>query len=120
MAMMVQVVLNTGAQLLLKYGMIKVNITHFAWQWEVISPILLQVIASPFIILGCACYVLSMVLCLAILSKVQVSVAYPIGSLGYVLGAFAASYLLGEHLTPAQWLGISIIIIGVFLLVRDM
>ncbi len=115
--LLVQVVLNTAAQLLLKRGMMGIGSVNLTW--EMVSGLLFKVATSPYIILGCGAYVCSMLCCLAVLSRVQVSVAYPIGSLGYVLSAFAACYLLNEKLTYNQWLGIAVIILGVFLLVRD-
>lgn len=118
--MLAQVVLNTAAQLLLKKGMMLVGAFRLEWALDALKEPLLKVITSPYIILGCGSYVCSMLCCLLVLSRVQVSVAYPIGSLGYVLSAWAACYLLGERLTYQQWLGIAVIILGVFLLVRDL
>ena len=53
------------------------------------------------------------------LSRVEVSIAYPMLSIGYVVNALAAYYLLGESVTPARLLGIGIIILGVFIVARS-
>jgi multidrug transporter EmrE-like cation transporter len=53
------------------------------------------------------------------LSRVEVSVAYPLLSVGYVVNAIAAWYLFGEAVTPMRLAGIGIIIIGVCLVTRS-
>jgi len=53
------------------------------------------------------------------LSKVPVSIAYPMLSIGYVINAAAAYYLLGEAVTPMRFVGIGIIILGVFIVARS-
>ncbi len=52
------------------------------------------------------------------LSRVPVSVAYPMLSVGYVINAIAAYYLFGESVTISKWLGIGFIIVGVWLVAR--
>jgi drug/metabolite transporter (DMT)-like permease len=53
------------------------------------------------------------------LSRVPVSIAYPLLSLGYVVNAIAAHYLLGEAVTAQRWLGIGFIIVGVYVVARS-
>ena len=53
------------------------------------------------------------------LSRVQVSVAYPLLSVGYVVNAIAAWYLFGEAVTPMRLTGIAVIIVGVWLVARS-
>jgi len=48
-----------------------------------------------------------------------VSIAYPMLSIGYVINAIAAYYLLGESVTPLRMLGIGIIVLGVFIVARS-
>ena len=52
------------------------------------------------------------------LSRVPVSIAYPMLSIGYVVNAVAAYYLFGESLGLSRWLGIGFIIVGVYLVSR--
>jgi multidrug transporter EmrE-like cation transporter len=40
-------------------------------------------------------------------------------SIGYVINAIAAYYLLGEAVTPMRLAGIGVIIIGVFIVARS-
>ena len=53
------------------------------------------------------------------LSRVDVSIAYPLLSLGYVLNAAAAWWLFGEAMTPTRLLGMGVIIVGVYILTRS-
>jgi multidrug transporter EmrE-like cation transporter len=75
-----------------------------------------NVALQPHIIAGLGCYVLSVAIWIAAISRVDVSIAYPMNSIGYVVNAFAAWWLFGEALTPMRLLGIAIILIGVFVL----
>ena len=53
------------------------------------------------------------------LSRVPVSVAYPMLSIGYVVNALAAWWLFGEPLTGGKWSGIAFILVGMWLLTRE-
>jgi multidrug transporter EmrE-like cation transporter len=100
------VLLNAGAQLLLKAG------TNA-------RPLGLALAIEPHILAGLACYVVSVVVWVIGLSKVPVSIAYPMLSIGYVINAIAAYYLLGESVTPMRFAGIGVIIVGVFIVARS-
>ena len=100
------VLLNAGAQLLLKAG------TNA-------RPLGIALAIEPHILAGLACYVVSVVVWVIALSKVPVSMAYPMLSIGYVVNAIAAYYLLGEALTPMRLAGIGVIIVGVFIVARS-
>ncbi|WP_199539957.1 SMR family transporter [Paraburkholderia kururiensis] len=111
------VALNACAQLLLKAGVSAVG--HFEFTRANILPVGLKLAMQLPIIGGLACYVVSVVVWILGLSRVDVSVAYPMLSLGYVVNAFAAWYLFGEALTVQRLVGIGIILIGVFILARS-
>jgi multidrug transporter EmrE-like cation transporter len=53
------------------------------------------------------------------LSRVPVSVAYPMLSIGYVVNAIAAWWLFGESLAAQKLAGIAFIVVGVFLVARS-
>ena len=53
------------------------------------------------------------------LSRVEVSVAYPMLSVGYVVNALAAWWLFGENLSGARLAGIGVIMLGVWLVARN-
>jgi multidrug transporter EmrE-like cation transporter len=107
------VLLNASAQLLLKAGMSQIG--HFDFNWANIIPIGLKVVVNPPVIAGLFAYVVSVVVWLLVLSRVQVSYAYPMLSIGYIVNAFAAYYLFGESVSIMRMTGIFVIISGVFL-----
>lgn len=111
------VLLNAAAQLLLKAGTTAIG--HFDFTLANAVPIGLKVALEPHIVAGLACYVVSVVVWILALSRVEVSVAYPMLSLGYVVNAIAAYYLFGESLNAMRMTGIGIIIVGVVLVARS-
>lgn len=110
------VCMNAAAQLLLKEGMNRIG--EFAFSWSNIVPIMLKVAYSPLIILGLFIYVFSVSVWLLVLSRVDASIAYPMTSLGYIVTAIAAYFMLHEQLSITQMLGIVVIIIGVYLITQ--
>jgi multidrug transporter EmrE-like cation transporter len=111
------VLLNAGAQLLLKAGMSQIG--HFEFSLANAMPIGLKVLENPPIISGLFLYVMSVGVWLLVLSRVQVSFAYPMLSIGYVVNALAAYYLFGEPMTSLRMMGIFIIIAGVYLVAQS-
>ena len=115
--LMLGVLLNAVAQLLLKAGTNAIGVFEFSR--DNIIPIGLRVAMEPHIVAGLACYVVSVVVWIMALSRVEVSIAYPLLSVGYVVNALAAWYLFGEAVTLTRMVGIGVIIIGVFIVARS-
>ncbi len=67
---------------------------------------------------GMALYFLSAVAWLYLLTKLDISYVQPILALTYVVTPILAIFFLGETVPPMRWLGIVIIIIGVFIIAR--
>src|ERR1700674_2262466 len=91
------VLLNAAAQLLLKAG----------------TDVLCRMATEGHFVAGVVFYVVSLVVWIMGLSRVPVSIAYPMLSLGYIANAIAAHYLFGEAVTLSRWVGIGFIIVGV-------
>jgi multidrug transporter EmrE-like cation transporter len=111
------VLLNAVAQLLLKAGsraIVGVAVS-FSNAWTLLE----RVAINPPIIGGLVCYAISVVVWIFALSRVDVSVAYPMLSVGYVVNAIAAWMLFGENLNAARLAGIGVIIVGVWLVARN-
>jgi multidrug transporter EmrE-like cation transporter len=77
------------------------------------------VLAQWPILAGLACYVVSVGVWIIGLSRVEVSVAYPMLSMGYVVNALAAWWLFGEALGPMRWAGMMLILAGVLVISRS-
>ena len=108
------VLLNAAAQLMLKAGANRVGPVDM--QTAAIASAARELAFSLPIAGGIACYAVSVVVWIAALTRVEVSVAYPMLSIGYVVNAVAAWMLFGEQLTPMRLVGILVIILGVYLL----
>lgn len=111
------ILLNAIAQLLLKAGTRAVGAIHLTVDnW---LPIAIKLATELPIIGGLSCYVLSVVVWIIGLSRVDVSIAYPMLSLGYVVNAFGAWYFLNETISLQRIAAIVIILLGVGLLARS-
>ena len=111
------VLLNAAAQLLLKAGTNAVG--QFAFSAGNVLPIGWKLATEPHIVGGLTCYVVSVVVWIMALSRTEVSIAYPMLSIGYLVNAVAAWYLFDEAVTPARLLGIGVIIVGVWIVARS-
>ena len=111
------VLLNAAAQLLLKAGTNAVG--HFEFSMENVLPVGMRLALEPHILGGICCYVVSLVVWILGLSRVPVSIAYPMLSIGYLINAVAAWYLFGETLSALRLTGIGFIIVGVFLVTKS-
>jgi multidrug transporter EmrE-like cation transporter len=108
--------LNAIAQLLLKAGTNAVGAIHLTMDnWFATG---IKLATQLPIIGGLTCYVLSVVVWIIGLSRVDVTVAYPMLSLGYILNALGAWYFLGEAVSPQRLLAIGVILVGVALIAR--
>lgn len=115
--LMAGVLLNAAAQLLLKAGTNRVG--EFAFALDNLWPVGSRLASSPHILGGLACYVVSVVVWILALSRVPVSVAYPLLSVGYIVNAIAAWLLFGESLGAQKLVGIGFIVVGVWLVARS-
>lgn len=110
------VLLNAAAQLLLKAGTNAVG--QFEFSAANLLPVGWRLVTEPHIVGGMACYVMSLGVWIMGLSRVPVSVAYPMLSIGYVVNALAAWWLFGESFSAQKVAGIATIIVGVWLVAR--
>jgi multidrug transporter EmrE-like cation transporter len=111
------VCLNALAQLLLKAGTNAVGVIHLTMEnWFSTG---VKLATQLPIIGGLTCYVISVVVWIIALSRVDVTIAYPMISLGYIINALGAWYFLGEAVSAQRLLAIGVIIVGVVLLTRS-
>ena len=111
------VLLNAAAQLCLKAGTNAVG--HFEFTGANVVPIGMRLAMQPYILAGLACYVVSVVVWIMALSRVQVSMAYPMLSIGYIVNAIAARVLFDEPVNAMRLSGILVIVVGVYLVARS-
>jgi multidrug transporter EmrE-like cation transporter len=111
------VVLNAIAQLFLKAGATRIGHIDFALSntWSM----LIKMVSNAPILSGLTCYVISVVIWIMALSRVEVSIAYPMLSIGYVINAALAWALFGEAVGMQRLAGIAVIIVGVIIVARS-
>ena len=109
--------LNAAAQLALKQGMR--HIGYFDFRWENCGRVLPAIATSSYILAGMACYAVSVVVWLLVLSRVEVSYAYPLLSIGYIVTAFAGWHFFHESIGTTRWAGIIVICLGVWLITQS-
>jgi undecaprenyl phosphate-alpha-L-ara4N flippase subunit ArnE len=110
--LMIVVLLGTTANLSLKYGFYISSLTKEA------STSILNLLFSRYFMIWFICYTFMTLLWLYVLRTIPLSQAFPVLGLMYALIPIASHYLLKEQVIFSQWLGISIIITGVVLVVN--
>jgi drug/metabolite transporter (DMT)-like permease len=106
------VLLTVFGQLLLKQGMLHVG--RVASVKDAL-PKLIEAFLNPFVVGGIAVYGFTTMVWLVILSRIKLSVAYPMISLGYVLSIFFAWLFFKESVPKIRVIGAIVICIGVYL-----
>ena len=107
------VFLGVSAQLLLKTG---VNDSGFEiTESETILNKLMNAVFTPTIFLGFILYGFAALSWLIVLSKFELSYAYPMLALMYAIIPLVATIVLHEHINAMQGLGIGIVVIGVLI-----
>lgn len=87
-----------------------------------VSQLLFKIIpmfTNPWVFAGLASFGLSAVFWLVVLSRLNLSLAYPMVSLAYVVVAFASIIFFKEPVGFIRWMGILVIVFGVFLISRS-
>ncbi|MBU7008107.1 EamA family transporter [Phosphitispora fastidiosa] len=101
------VVLLTSGQILWKIGLTR--------EGGLSLDNMLRVALSPFILAGLALYVVATVVWFVVLSRAELSYAYPMQSMAYIIGVVAAWLLFKETIPTIRWIGVLVIIAGVVL-----
>lgn len=109
------ILLNSMAQLLMKKGVLKLG--SFSLSLVIEDPF--RFITNIWLILAILCFVLSVLLWMLVLSRVEVSYAYPMSSIGFIVTALGGYYFLSENLSISRVSGIIIICLGVYLISRS-
>ena len=107
------IALSVLGQFLMKSGMNQVGpIDHLA------IGAFVRVLSNMRVLAGFLSYGASSVVYLAAISKLDLSVAYPMLGLGYVLVVIISWLFLREPVSALRWLGVALIIGGVWLVGR--
>lgn len=101
---------NAVAQILLKRGMLVVGEVNLG-EGSILQTGL-RIALQPWVILGLAIFVVSMASHLVVLSKVELSFAYPFLSLAYIIVAAYSFFVFGESVTGLRIAGYALICAG--------
>lgn len=108
------VVTNAAAQIMLKRGMMSLGALNLAENG--LFGTVFSILFQPFVFLGLSTFVISMASHLVVLSRVELSFAYPFLSLAYVIVAAYAYFIFGENVTALRVAGIATICLGTVLI----
>jgi len=109
------VLLGALGQVIMKRGMQIYGEVSAGTVWRQIIPIL----RVPQVTLGLACYAVSAVLWIAVVSKFDLSLAYPMVSVAYVAVFLASWFLFGEKISAVRLAGLVLIVAGVVVISRS-
>jgi len=70
---------------------------------------------SPYIVVGMALYSIGFLAWLGAMSRFGLSYVYPFTGMNYVLVLLFSWIVFNEPLSPIRWLGVAVIILGVFI-----
>ncbi len=111
---LVSVFMGAIGQILLKAGADKLG--EFDLSLGAFFPSMISIIKIPTIVIGVIFFVSSFLLWIKILTKSELSYAYPMVSLSYVIVGIASAVFFNEPITINKVLGMGAIIAGVFIL----
>lgn len=104
---MLNVLLLTAGQVLWKIGL------NQAGGFSLANAV--KVLFSPMILAGLFLYVIATGVWFMVLGKTDLSFAYPLQSMAYILGVIAALLIFKEAIPVTRWIGVGVIIFGVYL-----
>ena len=111
----VSILLAVVGQLLMKHGMNQFGTFAFTELPTKIIPMIFH----PFVFAGLAAFGFSSIFWLFILSRMQLSLVYPMVSVAYVLVALASLIIFKENVSVLRWASIAVICFGVVLISRS-
>jgi multidrug transporter EmrE-like cation transporter len=109
-------VVGTIGQIFLKLGMRQIgNITLLELKNNTL-PLVLSIFSNPWILLAIPLYAGGFIIWLIILSKFNLSFAYPFLALSFVMVPLLSLLILGEYISLLRWVGILVIFSGIVII----
>ena len=105
---------DTG-ELMLKSAMNQIGTFSFSN----LIPSLGRILTHPRIWAGFGFFILGAFWWLSVLSRVNLSWAYPMLAIGYIVILIFSAVILGEHVSLIRWIGACVIVFGIFLVFRS-
>jgi drug/metabolite transporter (DMT)-like permease len=114
---MLSSLLGVGGQILLKKGMGSLGTLNLTGLTGAVQTAL-QIGTTPLVWFGLGCYGIATMIWLIVLTRLDVSLAYPLLALNFVLVPLLGWLLLGEQVPSWRWVGIGIVLLGVTVVAR--
>lgn len=113
--LMIAIALGAFGQISLKHGMSKVSLGGVG---AGLVGDVIRAVFTPYVFLGFVCYAISSGFWLVVISKWNLSFAYPMIAIGYVAVVFLSRLFFREAVTPLQWVGIVLMCGGLAIVSR--
>ena len=108
-------ILNAAANLMMKFGMAAIEQSGGLFKTGPAGAVA-AILKNPILILGVLCFAANLGCYMIALQKLPISVAYPIMvTAGFAIIVVVAGLYLHERLAPTQWIGVALILAGVWL-----
>jgi drug/metabolite transporter (DMT)-like permease len=106
------IMLGATGQFLFRLGMVRYGSVSVTGIWRQLG----RVLTTPAIFLGFMCFGISSILWLVVISRWELSYAYPLVASGYVIAILYGTLLLHENLSLPKLLGCCLIMAGISVL----
>jgi len=114
---MTPISLGIIAQILLKTGMLQIG--KFSVEFSKLFSTFVGIFLNPFVLTGMFLYFAASLLWLIVLSRIDLSFAYPLLSVGYIFIVLYSDLILKEDVSLVRWIGVVTICLGVILISRS-
>lgn len=113
--LVVSVAFATAGQLTLKAAMEAIGRIGTAQVSEA-GQTLARAVKEPLLWIGLVLFGISALFWLVVLSRVDLSLAYPFVGISYVVVVALGRFFFHEHVPPLRWIGVSVIALGIALI----
>lgn len=110
--LLVSVTFSVAGQLTLKAAMKRVGRIGTA-QFQAAGDTIARAAREPLLWVGLGLFGISALFWLVVLSRVRLSVAYPLVGVSYVFVVLFSRYLLHEKVPGLRWLGVFVVALGI-------
>ncbi|MCL2596632.1 MAG: hypothetical protein FWD66_03030 [Paludibacter sp.] len=107
-----QCLLLASGQVCFKFAVEKITKFQFSWVWFA------NLLTNWWLLASGILLITATVLWGFILKHFPFSVAYPVTAFAYIFGLLAAVFIFQESVPVTRWIGVCVIIIGVYLVVK--
>ena len=107
-----QCLLLTAGNVCFKFAVRKMN--KFEWSWTYF----LEILTNWWLLATGICMISVTVLWGFILRNFPFSIAYPMTAFAYIFGMLAAVFIFQESVPLTRWVGVGLIVLGVFFIAK--